>query len=54
MTEYRELTYVCRVINYSGSYSTNQGSYLAVYGWINSPLTGKFTRRLSNITVTEH
>ncbi|KAM0711852.1 hypothetical protein Q7P35_001221 [Cladosporium inversicolor] len=28
-----------RVINYSGSYSTNQGSYLAVYGWINSPLT---------------
>ncbi|KAK4560604.1 hypothetical protein LTR86_005182 [Recurvomyces mirabilis] len=28
-----------RSITFSGSYSTNSGSYLAVYGWLNSPLT---------------
>lgn len=28
-----------RVINFSGSYSSNQGSYYAVYGWLNNPLT---------------
>jgi len=28
-----------RVINFSGSYTTNSGSYYAVYGWLNSPLT---------------
>jgi len=28
-----------RSITFSGSYSTNQGSYYAVYGWLNQPLT---------------
>lgn len=28
-----------RVISFSGSYSSNQGSYHAVYGWLNNPLT---------------
>lgn len=28
-----------RVINFSGNYQSNQGSYYAVYGWLNSPLT---------------
>lgn len=28
-----------RVINFGGSYTSTSSSYLAVYGWINSPLT---------------
>ncbi|TKY89030.1 hypothetical protein EX895_001561 [Sporisorium graminicola] len=28
-----------RVINFSGNYQSNQGSYHAVYGWLNNPLT---------------
>ncbi|KAK4552833.1 hypothetical protein LTR86_010167 [Recurvomyces mirabilis] len=28
-----------RNIAFSGSYTSNQGSYYAVYGWLNSPLT---------------
>ena len=28
-----------RVINFNGNYNSNQGSYYAVYGWLNNPLT---------------
>lgn len=28
-----------RVINFNGNYQSNQGSYYAVYGWLNNPLT---------------
>ncbi|SPO43838.1 probable endo-1,4-beta-xylanase A precursor [Moesziomyces antarcticus] len=28
-----------RTINFGGSYQSNQGSYYAVYGWLNNPLT---------------
>ncbi|CDS01505.1 probable endo-1,4-beta-xylanase A precursor [Sporisorium scitamineum] len=28
-----------RVINFNGNYQSNQGSYYAAYGWLNSPLT---------------
>ncbi|SJX64348.1 probable endo-1,4-beta-xylanase A precursor [Sporisorium reilianum f. sp. reilianum] len=28
-----------RVINFKGNYKANQGSYHAVYGWLNNPLT---------------
>ncbi|KAJ1017836.1 hypothetical protein NDA16_005152 [Ustilago loliicola] len=28
-----------RVVNFSGNYNSNQGSYHAVYGWLNNPLT---------------
>ncbi len=28
-----------RVVNFNGNYQSNQGSYYAVYGWLNNPLT---------------